>query len=143
MILIDKSKLDQARYLIEIVSNEFGCDITDNCRKEHYIAARAMCFFLLRKFLHLTYQQIGFVFNKNHATVLHAVNEWPYMVKYNADLELIYSKVFNIWTGKEDVNTLLSCEDKIQHLQEQINLLTLQLAEAKKQLNQPEADGIY
>ncbi len=50
MILIDKSKLDQARYLIEIVSNEFGCDITDTCRKEHYIAARAMCFFYYANF---------------------------------------------------------------------------------------------
>ena len=35
----------------------------------------------------MTYQQIAKVFNKNHATVLHALKEWPYMVKYNSQLD--------------------------------------------------------
>ena len=70
--------------VIYIAEKILGLDLLSNSRKEEYIEGRAIVYYILRHKLGMTYQQIAKVFNKNHATVLHALKEWPYMVKYNS-----------------------------------------------------------
>ena len=63
--------------------------------------ARAMAYVLIRKFLGLSYEQIGVLFNKHHATVMHAITQWPYMMKFNKELEVLYAEVYINSTAKK------------------------------------------
>jgi|TARA_Y100000361_G_C11136780_1_gene332453 hypothetical protein len=84
----------------------------------------------------MTYQQIAKVFNKNHATVLHALKEWPYMVKYNSQLDAKKDQVVDYINenctpdkdGRKDIK-IKACED-------QIFLLNSKIKELKKELNE-------
>lgn len=141
MTRVSKSRRQSVLYLTDIINQATGVDIKRERRQRAYVEGRAMAYVIIRKFLGLSYQQIGLLFNKHHASIMHAVKEWPYMVKFNKDLETMYIEVYNSWSGKEGAKPFLTCEEKLKHLEEQINLLTLQLAEAKslneRQLNQP------
>ncbi|MCP4255605.1 MAG: hypothetical protein GY775_19800 [Candidatus Scalindua sp.] len=147
MTRVSKNRKKQIQHLVDIIGQAFDCNIKDPCRKEKYVAARAMAYVIIRKFMGLSYEQIGLVFNKHHATIMHGINEWPYMVKYNKHLQELYGEVYRSWAGVEGSKPFLTCEEKIVYLQEQINLLTLQLAEAnnaleQSKLNQPETNEI-
>ena len=64
--------------LLQITSEVFLLsDILSNSRKIQYIEARSIIYVLLRDHLHLTFQKIANIFDKNHATVLHAYNQFP------------------------------------------------------------------
>ena len=84
----------------------------------------------------MTYQQIAKVFNKNQATVLHALKEWPYMVKYNSQLDAKKDQVVDYINenctpdkdGRKDIK-IKACED-------QIFLLNSKIKELKKELNE-------
>jgi len=131
---LSQEKRKQAEHLIEIINKAFYCDIKKKCRQTKYVNARALAYVLLRKIGNLSYEQIGFVFNRNHATVMHAVKEWPYMVKFNKDLAIIYDEVVASWTESGDSEHYMSCEEQIIFLRKQINTLTLQLVQAHEAL---------
>ena len=61
--------------------------------KEDYIEARAITYVLMRDILFYTFQQIGRIFNKTHATILHSYNQFPYMVKYKPELKEKYNYI--------------------------------------------------
>ena len=131
---LSKEKRKQAEHLIEIINKAFCCDIKKKCRQTKYVNARALAYVLLRKILNLSYEQIGFVFNRNHATVMHGVKEWPYMVKFNKDLAIIYDEVVASLTESGDSEHYMNCEEQIIFLRKQINSLTLQLVQAHEAL---------
>jgi hypothetical protein len=85
-------------YIRKIVEQIFDIDISTNSRQLKYVEARACYYKLCRKYTAYTYVQIGKTLNKNHATILHGVNEWPGMVRINPDLaekyEIAKSKLF-------------------------------------------------
>ena len=62
--------------ILDIVSRELGVssvlDDSDS-RKRHLVDNRAMAMYYLRKFTKLSLAQIGKVFRKDHASVLHAM----------------------------------------------------------------------
>lgn len=62
--------------ILDIVSRELGVEtVLDNLgsRKRHLVDNRAMAMYHLRKFTNLSLSQIGKVFKKDHASVLHAM----------------------------------------------------------------------
>ena len=62
--------------ILDIVSRELGISsVLDNLgsRKRHLVDNRAIAMYYLRKFTKLSLSQIGKVFEKDHATALHAV----------------------------------------------------------------------
>lgn len=131
---INKEKRNEVNNLIQILNRAFHCDITKNCRVSNYVMARAMAYVLIKKFLGLSYEQIGVLFNKHHATIMHAVAQWPYMVKFNKELEVLYSEVYTSWTNSEGHKPYVDCEQQVIILREQINFLTLQLVNANEAL---------
>tara|TARA_R110001632_G_scaffold67538_2_gene158593 strand:+ start:728 stop:1108 length:381 start_codon:yes stop_codon:yes gene_type:complete len=80
---------------------------------------------------------IGRQFNKNHATILHGLEEFPWMVKSDREMEKTYRKILDKWLSKSseftDVNPVLLKKD-LRKLEEQNNLLNLALIEVQEQV---------
>ena len=114
-------------------------------RKSSAIEARALIYILLRTHLELTYKQIGKVFNKNHATILHSVKEWPYMVKYKPKLLKLKEQIEEYWLNNVDFKPIPDknyYEYKINTLVEQNNLLNLRIRLLEEKLTELKANNI-
>jgi len=112
-------------------------------RKSRVIEARALIYILLRAQLHLTYKQIGQVFNKNHATVIHSIKEWPYMVKYKPSLGTIKDQIEEYWVNNIEFDANIDkkyYEYKIKTLVEENNLLILRVRLLNKELTELKAN---
>ena len=98
--------MDKAELLLQITGEVFSIpDIKSNRRQIKYIQARALMYRLLRNTLYMTYQKIGKLFKKNHATVLHAYNEFPYMFKHAPSLDEKYTLIKRLWLGDDNIVT--------------------------------------
>ena len=125
--------------VIYIAQKILQLDLRSNSRKEEYIEGRAIVYYILRHKLCLTYQQIAKVFNKNHATVLHELKEWQYMVKYRSEIEdkkdFIVDYINENCTpdkdGRKDIK-IKACEDQIFLLNSKIKELKKELTELYK-----------
>jgi hypothetical protein len=99
--------------------------------------ARAMCYKILKEHSSMTSSFIGRQFNKTHATILHGLEEFPWMVKADREMEKVYRKILDKWLSRSseftDVNPVLLKKDLIK-LQEQNNLLNLALIEVQEQV---------
>lgn len=73
-------------------------------------------FTILRKNLQHTYEDIGKMFNLTHASVMHGVKEFPYMVTFNKDLGERYHDIFDEFF-----------EGKLKHSNSELNLLQKKL----------------
>ena len=67
--------------LKEIVNQAFNLNVDNRSRKTEYVVARAMCYKILKEHSSMTSSFIGRQFNKTHATILHGLEEFPWMVK--------------------------------------------------------------
>jgi hypothetical protein len=93
--------------IIDLVTTESGFDIKNTTRKRDYVEARALCYTLLRDHLNMSYCLIGYNFDKTHASILHAVNNFPYMMKFNPALKTLYFDINRqIEDMKEDLTPL-------------------------------------
>ena len=79
------------------VIEETGIDPRADSRKREYVFGRAVVYDILRKHLRMSLTDIAKVFNKNHATVLHSLNQLPYLMKYDHDLQYTYNNIINNW----------------------------------------------
>lgn len=87
--------------LIEFINKGLEIDIRKNTRKEEYIMGRALYYKILRDFSDLSYKNIGKSLKKNHATVLHSLeNAWPAAVKYKR-IRLIYENYKTFFENQE------------------------------------------
>ena len=74
----------------EVVEKFYKLDISAKTRKLEYVYARAIYFKLCYNHTKHTYSQIADTLNRNHATVLHSVREFPYMLKHSKKLNNEY-----------------------------------------------------
>ncbi|QDP61482.1 MAG: hypothetical protein GOVbin962_73 [Prokaryotic dsDNA virus sp.] len=81
----------------------------------------------------MTYQAIGRVFDKNHATIIHATKELPFMLKYDKELDRKYQKIVAEWLG-DDVEEAQTPELVRKNLENEINFLNLEILRLKKQV---------
>ena len=120
--------------LLLTASKLFELDIYKPCRQQKYIEARAVVYSIMRECLNMTYKSIGKVFNKNHATILHAVNELPYMIKYKKELGHMKLDLLESWGSEFATYTQPKRLVKIKDLQERIFLLNLESRLLEKEL---------
>jgi hypothetical protein len=128
---------------VKLTSDVMQVNPLRKSRKSNAIEARALIYVLLRKHLQLTYKQIGKVFNKNHATVMHSIKEWPYMVKYKPLLQNFKSQIENCWVNKIEFHANIDkkyYDYKIKSLEEENNLLILKLRLLEKELTELKAN---
>ena len=123
--------------LKEIVNQAFNLNVDNRSRKTEYVVARAMCYKILKEHSSMTSSFIGRQFNKTHATILHGLEEFPWMLKADREMQKAYRKILDKWLSRSseftDVNPVLLKKDLIK-LQEENNLLNLALIEVQEQV---------
>lgn len=122
--------------LLRIAAEVFSLsDIKSSCRKEDYVEARAITYVLMRDILFYTFQQIGRIFNKTHATILHSYNQYPYMLKYKPELKDKYNLILKEWMGEEQISSdNLPINLQLESLEEQNKFLKLSTNKLQKKL---------
>ncbi len=116
-------------------SNTFNVDIHSNSRQEANIQARAVVYSIMRDCLNMTYQSIGKVFKKNHATIMHGYKELPYMIKYNKQLGDLKLKILKNWGGDYNIKRYTKRAENIKDLQDRIFLLNLEKQALQQQID--------
>lgn len=123
--------------LKNIVSSVTGVDIFDTSRKREIIQARAMCYKIMRDEMFFSLKFIGDQFGKNHATVMHGLKEFPYMLKFDSVMAEQYGEVLSIWLENSEEYVEfdpIKLKNIIKDLQDDNNLLNLRLTEVQEEL---------
>ena len=128
----------KVKILKEITNKQFQLNVDHRSRTAEHVAARAICYKILKDHCDMTNTFIGRQFNKNHATIIHAIEEFPWMLKADREMERIYRKILNKWLIKcedcTDTNSEVLKKDLLK-LEERNNLLNLALLEMKEKVD--------
>ena len=65
-----------AYYIKELIESKFNIDLTTNTRKREYTYLRFVAFKLTKELTNNSYVSIGYVYDKDHATVMHGVKQF-------------------------------------------------------------------
>ena len=127
--------------LKEIILKETDIDVSKNSRKHNIIEARALYFYLVKHFKpKMTLQEIAESVNKNHATVIHSLNNYTMYEKFNRDLRSLRNIIVNQMDEENVLNTEnineLRLEIKKKNLK--VSELEIQLEESNLRLNKLE-----
>jgi len=130
--------------LKEIILKETDIDVSKNSRKHNIIEARALYFYLVKHFKpKMTLQEIAESVNKNHATVIHSLNNYEMYEKFNRDLRSLR----NIITNEIDEENILNTEDneelrlELKKKNLRVSELEIQLQESNLRINKLEKAG--
>jgi hypothetical protein len=130
---------EKVKAIKNLISSHYEIDIEAKTKAYNYVKARAMAYTLLREKCLMSYTSIGLAFKKNHATILHAVKEFPYMRKWDKELERDYNDILVLWEGEsgeyEDMKPL-QLKKQLKYLDEQNKLLNLSLNNVHKELEE-------
>lgn len=108
----------------ELILKELRVDISEQSRKREIIEARALYFYLVRKiYTKRSLQSIAADFDMNHATVVHALKNFPLYENYNTKILDCKNLILKLLGG--EVEQELSQEDifkqKLHDLEKQLN----------------------
>jgi DNA-directed RNA polymerase subunit L len=118
--------------LKEIILKETDIDVSKNSRKHNIIEARALYFYLVKHFKpKMTLQEIAESVNKNHATVIHSLNNYEMYEKFNRDLRSLR----NIIVNEIDEENILNTEDN-EELRLELKKKNLKVSELEIQLEE-------
>ena len=73
-----------------VIEKFYKLDISTKTRKLKYVYARAIYFELCYNYTKHTYSQIADTLSMNHASVLHSIKTFPYMLKHDKQLNSEY-----------------------------------------------------
>lgn len=76
--------------LIEYINDYAGIDISDKCRKSHYVFSRTVYFRIAAEYIPDTLINIASAVNRDHSTAIHARNMFKEIEKYK-----IYTNMYN------------------------------------------------
>lgn len=85
-----------------IVNNYFGLDISRNTRQRRYVVARSIFYKILRYNTKMSFQDIADTFNKNHATVLHAIKQLDGYMEFDSSLKIDYITINDLFLNTVD-----------------------------------------
>lgn len=87
------NKLNQTNKIKTFIENEMNLnDIFKKTRKREYVDARRIFFYMLRNKFLLTYYEIGNISKRNHATIIHSLKTFEYIVEKDIVLNNIFQK---------------------------------------------------
>ena len=97
----------------ELILKELRVDITEQSRKREIIEARALYFYLVRKiYTKRSLQSIAADFDMNHATVVHALKNFPMYENYNTKILDCKNLILHLLGG--EVEQEMTEEDKFK-----------------------------
>ncbi len=97
----------------ELILNELGLDVNKESRKREIIEARSLYFYLLKRlYPKMSLAAIGESMNKNHATVVHALKNFPMYENYNTKILDCKNLILHLLGG--EVEQEMTEEDKFK-----------------------------
>tara|TARA_R100001369_G_scaffold90088_1_gene128588 strand:- start:1257 stop:1691 length:435 start_codon:yes stop_codon:yes gene_type:complete len=120
-----------------IVNSHYNIDINLTTRTEGFIKARAICYKILREECLMTYPKIGLCFRKNHATIMNALKQFPYMLLQYPQMKRDYHLILATWKGQADEYVELKplqLKKELNDLREQNKMLNLCLIDVQEEL---------
>lgn len=123
--------------LKNIVNSVLEVNVDSNRKTDEIVKARAICYKIMRDECYFTLKYIADQFGKNHATIMHSLKEFPYMMQYDKRLQRSYHQILGIWEQEADQYVELNptqLKKEIKDLQEKNNLLTLSLLDVQEKL---------
>jgi hypothetical protein len=133
-----------ASRLMEIVSSIVGVDILKNTRERRHVTARAIFYKIYKDLEGWTLSDIGRMFDKDHATVLHGISAIEAYMETEPELALLYSRCLNLYKGDTSVNESLTKEqlvNNVSKLDREIVDLNAYIADLKGQLEDLKAEN--
>ena len=126
-------------YLIGIVSNVTGLDITSKCRDSEHVNARAIYYDIAYNKLRLgSLTSIGKSVNRDHATVLHSINNvFPHLKRYYRQSYDQYKEVLDRLVIDENFDASKTTEERLEDITDKYNEL---LAKYEELVNSLDAD---
>lgn len=120
-----------------IVNSILDIEVDNPGRADDLIKGRAICYKIMRDEMCFTYTYIGKAFKKNHATIVHAYNEFPYMIKFDRSMSHNYNVVKELWareSGEYEDYEPLELKKNLKRLSEQYNLLNLSMIDLQAEV---------
>lgn len=108
-----------SRFIISVAASIFEVDeklLSMSCRKIEVVWARSLCYVYFRDECKMSYQQIGSLFNKNHATVIHGYNGFKELLEFDEQAQDYYAMFVRIISTKSK-NTVIQQHDEQQAIQ--------------------------
>jgi|SaaInl47_10m_RNA_FD_contig_41_1783690_length_2151_multi_7_in_0_out_0_2 chromosomal replication initiation ATPase DnaA len=119
--LKNKVEAESIKVLIE---QEMEIDnIFKKTRRREYVDARRMLFYILRNNFLLTYFEIGRISKRDHATIIHAIKDFDYIIKADPILNGVYEKALE----KAEFITTYSPEARKEEIIKKIEQLNEEL----------------
>jgi chromosomal replication initiation ATPase DnaA len=119
--LKNKVEAESIKVLIE---QEMEIDnIFKKTRRREYVDARRMLFYILRNNFLLTYFEIGRISKRDHATIIHAIKDFDYIIKADSILNGVYEKALE----KAEFITTYSPEARKEEIIKKIEQLNEEL----------------
>ena len=98
-------------------------DIGSKTRSREYVFARYIYIRAAREFTDYPTILIGAAINRDHSTVVHALDKMDWDFKYDKDLQTKYDQLAIILTNKLNVNAIENLDAQINRLLDQLNTL--------------------
>ena len=129
---------EKVKAVKSLVNTYLNVNVDVKSKSRHLINARAICYKILRDECNMTNSAIARHFSKNHATILHAMNEFPYMLKADSIMKKEYWFLRDEWkaqAGDYDDITQMDIIKEIKYLRDQNKSLTLLVEDLQNKLN--------
>lgn len=126
-----------ASKLIGIVSSIVGVDILKNTRERRHVTGRAIFYKIYKDLEGWTLSDIGRIFDKNHATVLHNISTIEAYMETEPELASLYNRCLSLYKGEPTIEDSISREElvnKVSQLDTRIVDLNAYIADLKGQI---------
>jgi hypothetical protein len=129
-----------ASKLIGIVSSIVGVDILKNTRERRHVTGRAIFYKIYKDLEGWTLSDIGRMFDKNHATVLHNISTIEAYMETEPELASLYNRCLSLYKGEPTIEDSISREElvnKVSQLDTRIVDLNAYIADLKESDRRP------
>ena len=109
--------------LIEYINDYAGIDISDKCRKSHYVFSRTVYFRIAAEYIPDTLMNIASAVNRDHSTAIHARNMFKEIERYK-----VYANMYNDACAYMDFVDSVALEEYNERLESQKAFLAEQIA---------------
>ena len=106
----------------ELILKELRVDISEQSRKREIIEARALYFYLVRKiYTKRSLQSIAADFDMNHATVVHALKNFPMYENYNTKILDCKNLILHLLEVEQEMTEEDKFKKKLHDLEQELN----------------------
>ena len=119
----------------ELVLQQTSINVDDTTRTREQVEARSLYYTLIKELTpKATLKQIGSSVNKNHATVIHGLNQWDMLVRYNPTLNKYKERILKMFDKEIDSTDIDLLRKQVNRLQGELIDLQIENERVRKEL---------